>query len=120
MLEEEKRTRIQHENKAKHSLLRSFRWKEKEVDPVVLHGAAAFWGATVDKERRGRSKRTSKEMRKTILKALFKHGFDGELEAEFEKDIIKKKRWNVFELTRLSDLESKFNSEAIGSIHCAC
>jgi hypothetical protein len=55
-------------------------------------------------------------MRKTILKAMFKHGFDGELETEFEKDVIKKKRWNVFELARLSDLESKFNSEAIGSI----
>jgi len=116
LLEEEKRTRLQKEQKARHSLLRSFRWKEKEVDPVVLKGAVAFWGATVDKERRGRGKRTSKEMRKTILKAMFKHGFDGELEAEFEKDVIKKKRWNVFELARLSDLESKFNSEAIGSI----
>ena len=116
LLEEEKQTRIQNEHKARHSLLRSFRWKEKEVDPVVLNGAVAFWGATVDKERRGRGKRTSKEMRKTILKAMFKHGFDGELEAEFEKDVIRKKRWNVFELARLSDLESKFNSEAIGSI----
>jgi len=116
LLEEEKRTRLQKEQKARHSLLRSFRWKEKEVDPVVLNGAVAFWGATVDKEKRGRGKRTSKEMRKTILKAMFKHGFDGELEAEFEKDVIRKKRWNVFELARLSDLESKFNSEAIGSI----
>ena len=116
LLEEEKRTRLQKEQKARHSLLRSFRWKEKDVDPVVLKGAVAFWGATVDKESRGRGKRTSKEMRKTILKAMFKHGFDGELEAEFEKDVIKKKRWNVFELARLSDLESKFNSEAIGSI----
>jgi hypothetical protein len=116
LLEEEKQTRTQNEHKARHSLLRSFRWKEKEVDPVLLNGAVAFWGATVDKECRGRGKRTSKEMRKTILKAMFKHGFDGELEAEFEKDVIKKKRWNVFELARLSDLESKFNSEAIGSI----
>ncbi len=71
LLEQEKRTRTQHESKARHSLLRSFRWKEKEVDPVVLEGEVAFWGATVDKERRGRGTRTSKEMRKTILKAMF-------------------------------------------------
>ncbi len=42
LLEEEKRARILHENKARHNLLRSFRWKEKEVDPVVLQGAVAF------------------------------------------------------------------------------
>ena len=76
------------------------------MDPVVLNGAVAFWGATLDKERRGRGKRTSKEMRKTILKAMFKHGFDGELEAEFEKDVIKRKRWNVFELARYTAVVS--------------
>ena len=38
--------RKQHEYKSKSSLLRSFRWKEKDVDPVVLQGAVAFWGAT--------------------------------------------------------------------------
>ena len=36
-----------------------------------------------------------------------------------EKDVVKKKRFSVFELAKLSDLESKFNSEALGSIaHC--
>lgn len=35
-LEEDKLLRKQNEYKAKSSLLRSFRWKEKEVDPVVL------------------------------------------------------------------------------------
>ncbi len=34
-LEEEKVARKQHEYNSKHSLLRSFKWKEKDVDPVV-------------------------------------------------------------------------------------
>ena len=65
-LEEEHQERKQHERKAKHSLLRSFRWKERDVDPVVLDGAVAFWGATADKDCTGTSTRTSKEMRKKL------------------------------------------------------
>ncbi len=45
-----------------------------------------------------------------------KHCFDGELYVEIEKEIMKKVRFKVFKLARLSDLESKFNADAIGSI----
>jgi chromosome segregation ATPase len=65
-LEEDNQDRKQHEYKAKHSLLRSFRWKERDVDPVVLDGAVAFWGATADKDCTGTSTRTSKETRKKL------------------------------------------------------
>ncbi len=109
---EENLARKQHDYKSKSSLLRFFRWKEKDVDPVVLQGAVAFWGATGEKERTGLSNRSSKETRKTISKAIIKDGCGGELQAELEKDVVKKKRFNVFELAKLSDLESKFNSEA--------
>ncbi len=38
---------------------------------------------------------------------------------ELEKDVLKTKRFKVFDLAKLTDLESKFNSEALGSIaHC--
>ena len=118
-LEEENQERKQHERKAKHSLLRSFRWKERDVDPVVLDGAVAFWGATADKDCTGTSTRTSKAMRKKIMKAIIKYGFRGELQKELEQEIVKKKRFKVYDLAKLSDLESKFNSEALGSIaHC--
>jgi hypothetical protein len=100
-------------------LLRSFQWKEKDVDPVVLEGAVAFWGATGKNQIAGSSDRSSKDTRNTILKAIIRDGFGGELQAELEKDVVKKKRFNVFELAKLSDLESMFNSEALGSIaHC--
>ena len=115
-LEAEKVARKQHEYKSKNSVLRSFKWKEKDIDPVVLEGAVAFWGATGEKETTGTGNRASKETRKAILKAIIKDGFGGTLQAELEKDGVKKKRFNVFELAKLSDLESKFNSEALGSI----
>jgi hypothetical protein len=44
LLEEEKQDRKQYEYKTKNNLLQSFRWKERDVDPVVLDGAVAFWG----------------------------------------------------------------------------
>ena len=38
---------------------------------------------------------------------------------ELEKEFVKKKRFKVFALAKMSDLESKFNGEGIGSIsHC--
>jgi hypothetical protein len=118
-LEAENLARKQHEYKTKSSLLRSFKWKEKDVDPVVLQGAVGFWGSTGKKQTEGSSDRSSKETRKSILKAIIKYGFGGELQAELEKGAVKNKRFNVFELAKLSDLESKFNSEALGSIaHC--
>ena len=118
-LVDENIARKQHEYNSKYSLLRSFKWKEKDVDPVVLEGAVAFWGATGKKQTEGSSDRSSKDTRKTILKAIIRDGFGGELQAELEKYVLKKKRFNVYELAKLSDLESKFNSEALGSIaHC--
>jgi hypothetical protein len=54
------------------------------------------------------------------LKAIIKDGFEGELqEEELKKDAVKKKRFKVFDLAKLSDLESKFNSEALIRQHCA-
>ncbi len=41
-LVDENITRKQHEYNSKYSLLWSFKWKEKGVDPVVLEGAVAF------------------------------------------------------------------------------
>jgi hypothetical protein len=38
------------------------------------------------------------------------------LYVEIEKEIMNKVRFKVFKLARLSDLESKFNADAVGSI----
>jgi hypothetical protein len=102
----------QHEYKAGNSLIRSFRWKEKDMYPGVLDGAVAFGGATAEKGSTGASARTSKKTHKNIMKAIIKDGFEGELiQSELEKDVVKKSRFRVFDLAKLSDLESKFDSE---------
>ncbi len=85
-------------------------------DPDLFRVATAFWGATQDNSETEISTRTTKEMHKKTLKALMKQCFDGELYVEIEKEIMKKVHFKVFKLARLSDLESKFNADAIGSI----
>jgi hypothetical protein len=107
-----RRTRVEYNTK--RSVLRSFKWNISRVDPDLFRVATAFWGATQDNsEILGR---TTKEMRKKTLKALIKQCFDGELYVEIEKEIMKKVRFKVWKLARLSDLESKFNADAVGSI----
>ena len=108
--------RIRVEYNTKRSVLRSFKWNISKVDPDLFRVATAFWGATQDNSETEISTRTTKEMRKKTLKALMKQCFDGELYVEIEKEIMKKVRFKVFKLARLSDLESKFNADAIGSI----
>jgi len=109
------------EANAKRSVLRSFEWREDKVDASVLRGAVAFWGATAEvvDDDDDEKKRRSNKARQNILKIIVEQGFNGELHACMEKAFVKKKRFKVFALTKKSDLESKFNGEAIGSIsHC--
>ena len=73
----------------------------------------------LDNEQNGENKRISCRARKQILKVIIEQGFNGELHDELEKEFMDKIRFKVFTLAKKSDLESKFNSEAIGSIaHC--
>jgi hypothetical protein len=87
----------------------------------VLRGAVAFWSATaevVDEADEDRKRRSNKARQK-ILQIFVEQGFNGEVHADMEKAFVKKKRFKVFALTKKSDLESKYNGEAIGSIsHC--
>ncbi len=55
-------------------------------------------GSNRKKQIAGSSDRSSKETRKSILKAIIRDGFGGELQAELEKDVVKKKRFNVSKL----------------------
>ena len=109
------------EANAKRSVLRSFQWREDKVDASVLRGTVAFWAATAEvvDDDDDEKKRRSNKARQNILKIIVEQGFNGELHAGMEKAFVKKKRFKVFALTKKSDLESKFNGEAIGSIsHC--
>ena len=88
----------------------------------MLRGAVGVWGATselVVDDADEEQKRMSNRARKNILKVIIEQGFNGELHDDMEKAFVKKKRFKVFALTKMSDLESKFGGEAIGSIaHC--
>ena len=118
----ERNARKKKESNAKRSVLRSFQWREDKVDASVLRGAIGFWAATselVVDDADEEQKRMSNRARKNILKVIIEQGFNGELHDDMEKAFVKKKRFKVFALTKMSDLESKFGGEAIGSIaHC--
>jgi hypothetical protein len=119
LLDKGERERKQREYNSKRSVLRSFKWEEETTDALVLRGAVAFWGATDALDLPNQNLRRSKEARKKILKSIIEDGFQGELHDELEKEFVKKKRFKVFALAKMSDLESKFNGEGIGSIsHC--
>jgi hypothetical protein len=95
--------------------------KEMLFDASVLRGAVAFWAATPEgvQDDNDIKKRMSNKARKNILKVLIEQGFNGELHDDLEKAFVKKKRFKVFTLTKISDMESKFGAEALGSIsHC--
>jgi hypothetical protein len=94
---------------------RSIKWHEENFYAERLHSGG---GATQDQDEDDpdENHRTTKETRKNILKAIIEEGFQGELHDELEKEFIKKKQFKVFTLAKKSDLESKFNGEAIGSI----
>ncbi len=109
------------EANAKRTVLRSFNWREGNVDASVLRGAVAFWAATPEgvQDDYNDKKRMSNKARKNILKVIVEQGFNGELHDDLEKSFMKKKRFKVFGLVEKSDLESKFGGEAVGSIsHC--
>ncbi len=57
-LVDENIARKQHEYKSKYSLLRSSKWKEKDVDPVVLEGAVALFLGSNQEETNRRIKRS--------------------------------------------------------------
>ena len=42
--------------------------------------------------------------------------FDGEVEKQLERNVIKKKRFSTVKLARVSDMNSTFNPSALGAI----
>jgi DNA repair exonuclease SbcCD ATPase subunit len=88
----EEHSRKQEVRNAKRSVLRSFNWREKNVNAAVLRGAVTFWGATKapGHQENGENKRISCLARKQILKVIIEQGFNGELHDELEKEFMEK------------------------------
>ena len=99
----------------KRIVLKTFGWEQATADPTLIRAAIGFWKGTVECTDCGDS-RTSLKRRMDIWINLTNHGFNGRVHDVIEKKFMVKNKFNVVELCRKSDVESKFNSCALQSV----
>ena len=99
----------------KRSVLRAFGWEQSTADPTMLRAACGFWKGTMECMECGDS-RTSLKRRMDIWMHVTNHGFNGRVHDVMEKKYLARNKFNVVELCRKSDVESKFNSCALQSV----
>jgi hypothetical protein len=98
-------------------VLRAFGWTKLKADPVLLRAACGFWSATVhcttncDDTTDIGDARVSLKRRREIWINLTCHGFEGRVMASLEKQFFERKKFNVVEICRKSDVESQFNAD---------
>ncbi len=104
------------------AVCRAFGWTKLKVDPTLLRAACGFWSDTVqcstdseDTTDIGDS-RVSLKRRMEIWTNLTCHGFQGKVMASLEKEFFQRKKFNVVEICRKSDVESQFNAGALQSM----
>ena len=71
------------------------------------------WLADVNKVP---EKRCMEKHRKTLLHQMVTHMYEGEVVRDFERAVLKRKRFSTVNLARVSDMQSTFNPSAVGSI----
>ena len=99
----------------KRVILKAFGWEQATADPTMLRAACGFWKGTAECTDCGDT-RTSFKRRMDIWIYLTNHGFNGRVHDVMNKTFMVKNKFNVVELCRKSDVESKFNSCALQSV----
>ena len=117
-MEQESVQKCKHKRKhTRMAVCRAFGWSLQNVDPVLLRAACGFWDATtLDAES---SHRASVKMREDIWYQLTCLGFKGKVLKKMEKGWKKLHKFDVVELARRSDVDSRFNSMSLSAVaHC--
>jgi hypothetical protein len=103
------------------AVCRAFGWSLENVDPHLLRAACGFWeSTTMDSEEYAEdNERVSLKMREDIWYKLTCLGFKGKVLKKMEQGWKKLHKFDVVELARRSDVDSRFNSRSLGAIaHC--
>ena len=103
------------ERNAKRSVLKAFGWNQETANPTLLRAACGFWNATAECMECGDS-RTSLKRRMDLWITLTSEGFNGRVIDIMEKQILERKKFNVVEICRKSDVDSQFNGRALKSV----
>jgi hypothetical protein len=104
------------------AVCRAFGWSKLKVDPTLLRAACGFWRGTVqcstdcENTTDVGDSRISLKRRMEIWTNLTCHGFQGRIMATMEKVFFERKKFNVVEICRKSDVESQFNAGALQSM----
>ena len=111
------------ERDTRKAVSRAFGWNPLKVDPTLLRAACGFWAGTVEcSQTCGENKedvvepRSSLKRRIEIWTNLTCHGFQGRVMETLEKEFFKRKKFNVVEICRKSDVDSQFNAVALQSM----
>ena len=87
-----------------------------------MRAACGFWSGTVqcstdcEETTDLGDSRVSLKRRMEIWTNITCHGFQGRIMATLEKEFFERKKFNVVEILRKSDIESQFNAKALQSI----
>ena len=120
-VEENERTRKQQslakDSSTRRYVCKAFGWSVKNVDATLLRAACGFWDATtLDAEN---NERASVKMREDMWYQLTCLGFKGKVLKKMEKGWKNLHKFDVVELARKSDVDSRFNSMSLSAVaHC--
>jgi hypothetical protein len=99
------------------AVCRAFGWSLENADPHLLRAACGFWeSTTMDSEEYAEdNERVSLKMRENIWYELTCLGFKGKVLKKMEQGWNKLHKFDVVELARRSDVDSRFNSRSLGA-----
>ena len=104
------------------AVCQAFGWTKLKVDPTLLRAACGFWSGTVHCSTDCEDttdivdSRVSLNRRIDIWTNLTCHGFHGKVMESLGKKFFERKKFNVVEICRKSDVESQFNAGALQSM----
>lgn len=86
---------------------------QNQHDPEESYRMRASWLGDLNKVP---AKRCMEKHRKMLLHQMVSHMYEGEIVKDFERAVLKRKRFSTITLARVSDMQSTFNPSAVGSI----
>ena len=95
------------ERDTKRAVCRAFGWKLATASATLLRAACGFWNATAECMECGDS-RASFKRRMDLWINLTCVGFNGRVLVDLEKLFFERKKFNVVEICRKSDVDSQF------------
>jgi hypothetical protein len=100
---------------AERAVLRQFGLSKTTAHPILYRAAVGFCSGCTNVVQEG-EENLGKMTRKDIWLQLTYVAYKGKVIADLEQTLQKRRRFNVIELARRSDVNSQFNATAVGAV----